>query len=189
MSQTDPIELDEIIAVALRMQAEAREVDPATVALEDIGPEWFEAAAAEVAARKADAAVAALPPAPAPAPAPPPLSTASVWGFAVALLALFSVCGAGVAVLVGATEVLQAQQRVDRTQQEAAAALDAEWSAQGATRDPSVPLDQQLQALGTDDAAATAAVERWRVARVKLKAAAAKPPGAWACAVGLVACP
>jgi hypothetical protein len=198
MSETDPADLDEIIAIALRMQAEAREVDAATLGPADIGAEWFEAAAAEFEARQAAAAVEALPAAPAAAPAPPPLSTGSVWGFAFGLVVLFGVCGAGIAVLVGATEIVQAQQRAERMQQEVSVAVDAAWTAMGQRRDSTVPLEQQSAALErasrsapqqADLAVVKEAVEEWSAARAALDAAVAGPPGTWACAVGLVGCP
>lgn len=204
MSDPSADELDEIIAVALRLQAEAREVDPSTLKVEDIAPEWFEAAAAEVAAAAAAAEAAATPHAPAPAP-PAPVSSGALWGFAGGLVLLFAVCGVGVAVLVGGMGVFQAQQRVERVQVEAEAAVEAAWAALGGTRDATVPLSEQGRALSerasalsapdapppahTEVTAATEALSTWKDARDALDEAVAQPPGAWACAVGLVTCP
>ena len=186
MSETDPAELDEIIAEAQRMQAEAREIDPASLGPEDVGPEWFEAAAAAVQARRAAEAVAALPPAPVEASPPPPLSSGAVWGFAVALVALLTVCGAGVSVLVGATEVQQAQQRVERTAAGLRAAVDTAARGAGQHPNPSQTLAQQAQALGPDAVEVARALSEWHAAQAALEDAASHPPGSWARAFGLV---
>ena len=84
-------------------------------------------------------------------------------------------------------KIFPSQDHLD--EKEAMVAVDAAWQDRGLTRDPTVPLDQQHQALGSDAAEAGLAVERWRAARTALEVATAEPPGAWACGLGLVACP